>query len=207
MRGGIGLIGKLYVFEGIDGSGKTTVAKAVQAELEKRGVRCTYTKEPTDEGAKLLADPAICNPIESMLIFMQDRVKHTQQMAMDIWDGKIVLCDRYYYSTIAYQSFVLYKAGYFSRPWDGVEALRSVAALGAIKPEKVFFLDAPPKLAASRVSSRHSTSKYEVEDIQAHCDRVYRWMSATNFSTKWVCLLADYELDYIIDSVMKSIGV
>ena len=75
------MIGKLYVFEGSDGSGKTTLAKAVQAELTKRDVRCTYTKEPTDEGSKRLADPDICNPVESMLIFMQDRLRHTREMA------------------------------------------------------------------------------------------------------------------------------
>ncbi|MCK9599736.1 MAG: dTMP kinase [Dehalococcoidales bacterium] len=201
------MIGKLYVFEGIDGSGKTTLAKAVQAELTKRDVRCTYTKEPTDEGSKRLADPDICNPVESMLIFMQDRLRHTREMAKDIWDGKIVLCDRYYYSTIAYQSFVLAKAGYFKRPWSGVHAITDIASLGSLEPECTFLLDIPIDLAASRVSSRHSTSKYEVEEVQDHCDRVYRWMAATNLGGPWVCLDARDDLDHLVEFVVKAIGV
>lgn len=97
-------MGKFIVFEGIDGSGKSTLAKLVTKKLVAAGQNATYNFEPTktyDEGIEvrqLLEEGAT---VERMIeLFNADREKH--QADIKASDG-IFICDRYFYSTIAYQ--------------------------------------------------------------------------------------------------------
>jgi dTMP kinase len=90
------------VFEGIDGSGKTTQARLLAQKLN--GV---YTSEPTssDYGLKIrkLLNSTNSNDTELALLFALDRLKHCQTIQTHL-KTKPVICDRYYYSSLAYQS-------------------------------------------------------------------------------------------------------
>ncbi|KAA0015223.1 MAG: dTMP kinase [Thermoplasmata archaeon] len=95
--------GKLITFEGIDGSGKTTIAKMLYEKLKNKAI---LTAEPT----KTWIGEAVNRAIEERkdaktiaLLFIADRNEHTIAIKKWLNEGKIVLCDRYIDSTFAYQ--------------------------------------------------------------------------------------------------------
>ncbi len=101
--------GKLIVFEGIDGSGKTTVSKLFHKYLIDNNIESSWFREPSDSiwGKKIrdLADKMDSIPIEDEFIyFLEDRkidVKNNILPALK--NGKIVILDRYYFSSACYQ--------------------------------------------------------------------------------------------------------
>ncbi len=101
--------GKLIVFEGIDGSGKTTISKLFYKYLNKKGIKSSWFREPSDSiwGKKIrkLANKKDSIPIEDELFyFLKDRewdVKNNIQPALD--RNEIVILDRYYFSSACYQ--------------------------------------------------------------------------------------------------------
>jgi len=101
--------GKLIVFEGIDGTGKTSQLKALAAYLEEQGHVVTATREPSDGpyGKKIRALFTQRHTLtleEELGLFIADRMDHVQEVILPaLKQGKIVLTDRYYFSTAAYQ--------------------------------------------------------------------------------------------------------
>ncbi|MDP3481255.1 MAG: dTMP kinase [Desulfoprunum sp.] len=101
--------GLLIVFEGIDGTGKSTQLALLAEELSKRGYPVVTTREPTSgrygqEIRKLYLDRTSCSPAEELRLFIEDRRQHVREvLAPALANGKIVLCDRYFLSTVAYQ--------------------------------------------------------------------------------------------------------
>ncbi len=107
--------GALIVFEGIDGSGKSTQARKLVRYLKQYsqgGV--TYTKEPThhipkgNEIRKVLMGDAEMDPLELQKLFVEDRDWHLHYLIIpELGKGNTVICDRYFLSTIAYGSLEL----------------------------------------------------------------------------------------------------
>jgi len=102
-----------FVFEGPDGSGKSSILKEVKKELEKKvpKLNIIVTKEPgaTKLGNKirkiLLKDDLEINNSTNLLLFMADRSSHYQKILKPNLekDNTIILCDRYWESTLVYQ--------------------------------------------------------------------------------------------------------
>ena len=101
--------GVLIVFEGIDGTGKSTQLELLHNSLEKNGYLVTATREPTSgiHGQKirtLYQNRSSVSLKEELELFLADRKEHVDTLiAPALAAGKIVLCDRYYLSTAAYQ--------------------------------------------------------------------------------------------------------
>jgi dTMP kinase len=102
--------GFLIALEGVDGSGKSTQAGLLAASLEKDGHPVVLTREPTDSPAgqqlrSYLKGPSRhLSPEEELKLFMEDRRGHVSQIiSPSLARGKIVISDRYYYSSVAYQ--------------------------------------------------------------------------------------------------------
>ncbi len=102
--------GSLLAFEGIDGSGKSTQAGLLAAALKREGYQVVLTQEPTKglTGQKLrryLTGPVrSLSPTEELHLFILDRREHVEEVIKPaLAEGKVVICDRYYYSTVAYQ--------------------------------------------------------------------------------------------------------
>jgi dTMP kinase len=101
--------GRLIVFEGIDGTGKSTQLPLLAGHLEKLGFTVTITREPTDgvygrQIRALYSNRDKITPEKELQLFLDDRKEHIKQViGPDLALGKIVLCDRYYLSTAAYQ--------------------------------------------------------------------------------------------------------
>ena len=92
------------VLEGIDGCGKSSVARLVAKRL---GTKAVLTREPTDSWigrAVRRGDKHKVSPYTDALLFMADRAQHTEEISRLLERRKTVVCDRYYHSTVAYHS-------------------------------------------------------------------------------------------------------
>ncbi|NLI12574.1 dTMP kinase [Pelotomaculum propionicicum] len=105
--------GKFIVFEGIDGSGKTTQLNLLADDLRSRGFAVLNTREPggTRVGElirEILLDPAYGElvPRAEALLYAAARAQHVAQVILPaLREGRIVLCDRFLDSSLAYQGF------------------------------------------------------------------------------------------------------
>jgi dTMP kinase len=101
--------GLFVVFEGIDGTGKSTQLHLLTDKMLQLGYAVLSTREPTDGpfGQKirgLFVDRETVSPEEELELFIADRDQHVQKViAPALADGCVVICDRYYLSTVAYQ--------------------------------------------------------------------------------------------------------
>ncbi|GAB4338522.1 MAG: hypothetical protein Kow0089_10480 [Desulfobulbaceae bacterium] len=101
--------GILIAFEGIDGTGKSTQVKLLADYLRGRGYEVVETREPTDGpwGKKIRAlftNRQSVTPEEELDLFIHDREQHVREVVNPaLAKGKVVLTDRYYFSTAAYQ--------------------------------------------------------------------------------------------------------
>ncbi|MBQ3013285.1 MAG: dTMP kinase [Clostridia bacterium] len=153
---------KFIVFEGIDGAGKTTQINLLCKALEKRGFSCFVTAEPTDMPSgkairRALAKEVDKTPLEMAEMFARDRELHNTDAKAGIEkmlaDGTTVICDRYYYSSLAYQGTVL---GY-----DTVAAL-NLDNPNIRRPDICIFLDLTPEKSLQRIGGRgEKTEIYE----------------------------------------------
>ena len=106
---------KFIVFEGLDGSGKSTQIRLLEEKLTGLGHRIAVTAEPTASATGGLVRDALCaftprTAAELAVLFAADRVAHNVNPVWGIEkmlkDGRSVICDRYYYSSLAYQGSV-----------------------------------------------------------------------------------------------------
>ncbi|BAY99567.1 thymidylate kinase [Tolypothrix tenuis PCC 7101] len=106
--------GKLIVFEGVEGCGKTSQMQLCQEWLQNLGISVVITREPggTELGLdlrRLLLEKADNKPIAEvteLLLYAADRAQHVEQeLKPHLAQGKYILCDRYIESTIAYQGY------------------------------------------------------------------------------------------------------
>jgi len=101
--------GFLIAFEGIDGTGKSTQLQLLAEFLTARGCEVLVTREPTDgvygqRIRKLYTDRSRCTPEEELELFILDRKEHVKNVIIpQLNEGNVVITDRYYYSTAAYQ--------------------------------------------------------------------------------------------------------
>jgi dTMP kinase len=100
--------GFLIAIEGIDGAGKTTQAHFVQDALMTRGLKVMRTKEPTQgQWGQVLRDSALTGRLsidEEVETFIKDRQEHVETLIIpELRQGTIVIVDRYYFSSMAYQ--------------------------------------------------------------------------------------------------------
>lgn len=101
--------GRLIVFEGIDGTGKSTQIPLLRQYLEELGYPVITTREPTDGPfgkriRELYLNREKVSRRQELNLFLDDRREHVHNVLLPaLKGGKIVLCDRYYLSTVAYQ--------------------------------------------------------------------------------------------------------
>jgi len=148
--------GRFIVVEGIDGSGKSTMAGHVANELRRLGREVLRTREPggtpiSEQIRALLLDPenSAMVPFAELFLFMASRAQLVDEVIRpSLAKGVDVVCDRYYYSTAAYQG----AAGKV-----GIDTVLTVAEKIAKfqKPDLVLLLDLDPALARSRDGIRN----------------------------------------------------
>lgn len=141
--------GFLLALEGIDGAGKSVQAQAVAAALAARGFDVVLTREPTDgPWGRRIRESAVTgrmSPADELNAFLEDRKQHVAELIRpSLAAGKVVITDRYYFSTVAYQG---------ARGFDPAELLRLNEAF-AIEPDLLVIIDLTPEQALARVGHR-----------------------------------------------------
>ena len=154
--------GVFIVLEGIDGSGKTTLAKALKERMEAKGFRTELTAEPTSGTiGSLLRSEKIGDPKAETLLFIADRSCHTAEISSMLDEGISVISDRYYASTLAYQSAAL------EGPSFDYDLLEEMNRAVVREPDITILLDLDPEESAGRVSGRgERLSKFERLEFQ-----------------------------------------
>lgn len=141
--------GYLIAIEGIDGAGKTTQAHFVQERLQARGLTVIRTKEPTTgHWGQILRDSALTGRLstqEEVRAFIMDRTEHvTRVINPSLQAGHIVIVDRYYFSTVAYQG---------ARGLNPAE-LMAANEVFAPEPDLLVILDIDPAIGLQRIRTR-----------------------------------------------------
>lgn len=156
--------GKFIVLEGIDGCGKSTQVQLLAAALSARGRRVCATAEPTDSPTGKLLRAALSgrdprSPSEMAALFVLDRIGHNLApggIAEMLAAGNDVVCDRYYYSSLAYQGSLC--------DYEWVRHMNT-ACPDIRHPDLCVFLDISPAESLARVSTRGETPEiYEKEE-------------------------------------------
>jgi dTMP kinase len=139
--------------EGIAGSGKSTQARMLVQWLRKQGRKALKTREPTQSETGellrgILKKHTEIDPKALTFLFLADRIEHANQIKAELDEGKIVVCDRYMLSTLAYQS---------AQGLD-LEWLKGLHQ-GILQPELTFLLDIDPELSMQRLRSEDKFEK------------------------------------------------
>jgi dTMP kinase len=158
--------GVFIVIEGLDGSGKTTQAILLANKLSKNhAVSCTAEPSRGKIGTFirqgcLYEEKRLPTEAEALL-FAADRIEHMKnELAPAIAQGKIVICDRYIYSSLAYQG----SAG-LSLAW-----IKTINAR-ALQPDFSIFIDVAPERVLERL--RRKKSVMETLEIQVKVREIY----------------------------------
>ncbi|MFP3289872.1 MAG: dTMP kinase [Candidatus Nanopusillus acidilobi] len=151
---------KYIAIEGIDGSGKTTIANLLYNELSKKYNKIILMKEPYDKDLSKKIKEIILKEHEKnldygyllALLFTADRSIKNIDLKKYLNDGYIIISDRSIYSSFSYQ--ILYEG-------IDIEWLKCISKY-IIKPDITFVLDIDPKIAMERINSRgKSITSYE----------------------------------------------
>jgi thymidylate kinase len=137
----------LVAVEGIDGAGKTTQVSLLRDALRRAGESVVVSKEPTNgEWGQLIRDSASSGRLSlerELDLFIRDRTQHVAEVIKPALEtGNIVILDRYFYSTIAYQG---------SRGANVADLNAHMRSLFPL-PDAVFILDLDPILSLHRIA-------------------------------------------------------
>jgi len=189
--------------EGVDGSGKSTVAKAVCETLAERGIKAVLTREPTDSWLGDVVRRSYkkeTSPYTEAFLFMADRADHIVWIKNKISEGHLVVTDRYSDSTVAYQAALLSNelggsmAEY--RDW-----LLSVNASFILRPDLTFIFDIDPEISLQRLNNRNELTKFEKLEYLKKVRENYLAIAETE-ETK-VIVDASKPLEEVIGEVLR----
>ncbi len=160
--------GKFLVFEGCEGSGKSTQLRMLSEYLGKIGVNFIMTREPggnpiSEEIRKIILNgknTAMCDECEALL-YAAARIQHLKEIIEPaLAAGKLVVCDRFVYSSLAYQ-------GYARGLGDYVKEINAYA-LTNYPPDMTVFLDISPEDAFKRKHGADENDRMEQLGLEFH---------------------------------------
>jgi dTMP kinase len=158
------ILQRLVVLEGLDGSGTTTQMRLLSERLTREGRPHSATFEPTDGPIgqllrSVLARDTRAHPRSIALLYAADRNEHLYAPATGMEartkKGELVICDRYLFSSLAYQSI---ECG-----MDYVAALNAAFPL----PQCLLFIDTPVEICQERLRERGKAELYDSFDFQS----------------------------------------
>jgi len=187
--------GTYIVVEGIDGTGKTELAARLVPPLLRRGHSVSSFREPTDkflrgQYARLIKNDSF----SAALCFIVDRAMLRPEIERALELGDIVLQDRSFYSTLAYQF-----PGLHADAWRELERITRELAL---EPDLVLYLDAPVDLAMKRVEASGVRDPFEDEP---YLHRVKMKFEQMFQAPRWVRIDSTGSPDHTIEQAMNAL--
>jgi dTMP kinase len=174
------LKGIFITFEGIEGSGKSTQVRMLVDAFEKQGIPYLCTREPggteiSEAIRSILLNPQYesMKPETELLLYCASRAQHTGELILPaLAAGKVVVCDRYYDSTYAYQGA--------ARELDEglIDTLTKFVTYGRI-PDITFLIDLPVEIGLARIQSRN-LDRLEKETTEFHQRVRQQFLSIAN---------------------------
>ena len=203
--------GKFITIEGCEGVGKSTQLKKLASYLNDIGVDAVFTREPggTEISEKIRniildATNVEMTPVTELLLYAAARRQHTEQLIIKaVNEGKVVVCDRYADSTMAYQGF--------GRNLDKqvISSLNALATEG-VKIDLTLFLDLDPEKGFLRKGGADKSDRMENEKIDFH-KRVYQGFDHIAKTEERVARIdASKSVDEVFEQIktaLASIGV
>jgi len=195
-------MGHFFVFEGIDGSGKTTLSKKIAELLPvPPNIDKVWHREPTDgvygkQIRNFLSGRIELSPADQMDLFLKDRAESVANVIKPNLDKhNIIIQDRYIYSTAAYQG---------NKNLDAQSILEINYQQGFPLPDQVFFLDITPEEASERRAIRGGKSEFFDEDAKQNL--IYQnYMKILPSNT--IFLDATQSIEDLITAVLESINI
>jgi dTMP kinase len=195
------------VFEGIDGSGKSSLSDMTVSLLKDKGFAVKKLREPTSGSVglkirEILQSPVAPDPDILLQLFVDDRDEDVRfNILPALSSGEIVIMDRYYHSNASYQgaSGLSYK-----------RILKTNIERGFPKPDRVYLLDCAPSLALSRVSSRNdaagkSRDSFEKNEFLADVRRIYQEIADETFFMLDASLPLEENLKVVHDDMIRNL--
>lgn len=198
--------GLFVTFEGGEGSGKSTQIQKLYAWCQEQGIdNVLVTKEPGATAIGSIIRELILNQeckdlYTQAVLFAADRAVHILELIKPALDnGKIVLCDRYIDSTVAYQHWGL------GLPRDLIDKLNGISSKGIV-PDLTIWLDVPPEIGVQRVAHRSSRlDQFETKNLDFHRRIQAGYTSeAKNHPHRFVRIDATQDLETVFSQVKDA---
>lgn len=161
--------GLFIVIEGIDGTGKSTQVRRLGEWFTAQGREVVLSREPTDGpwGKRLRESGGTgrLSPEDELQYFLNDRRQHVDELILpSLAQGKVVILDRYYFSTMAYQGI---------RGFDPAEIRRKNEAFAPV-PDRLIILDLDVDAALERIGSRGDiANEFEKRENLERCRETF----------------------------------
>ena len=161
--------GRFITLEGPDGSGKTTVATALCRRLEEKGIPVVHTREPggieiSEAIRNIILDPknTMMDAKTEALLYAASRRQHlVEKVFPAVKEGKIVICERFLDSSLAYQGY--------GRQLGFDEVLGiNLFAIDNTYPDLTIYLDIDEQAGLDRLSDREFKDRLDQESIEFH---------------------------------------
>lgn len=195
------------VFEGIDGSGKTTIIKQVVKLLKKipkYRKNIIFTREP---GGTIIGEEIReiilknyqkkIDNITETLLYAASRRQHIVEKIKPNLKNKIILCDRFIDSSFVYQGFI--------RGVD-IEKIIKINSFATenIKPDITFVFDIDPKLSLKRIAKRHKKNHFDLEKISFHQKARQAFLKICK-NKNHILIKADEKISQIANKIYQKI--
>ena len=156
-------MGIFITLEGIDGSGKTTVSRIINARLEKDGYKVMPVKEPTETPlGKFIRSEILCSGspgeedvLASLFLFSADRTLHIDKIKTELNNFDVIICDRFIDSTYAYQAAGLSDTDENKKLKDFILSVNEfILEQKKFSIDRTYLFDLKPETALNRLNGR-----------------------------------------------------
>ena len=199
---------KFITFEGPDGSGKTTISRAVTDRLLEQGYAVRYTREPggsriAEQIRKIILDPA--NTEEDArteaLLYAASRRQHLTDVVLPaLEEGIHVISDRFIDSSLAYQGCGRHL---------GIEEVYAINrfAIEEHMPDKTIFLDVPAEIGLARIrANRSSLDRLDREVLQFHEDVFAGYRKVIDmYRSRMILIDAARDMEAVIEDAYQAV--
>jgi dTMP kinase len=191
--------GKLYVLEGLDGSGITTQSTLLRNYLVRKGKDALLTKEPSDGLIGGLIKACLrkewkTDPLSLQMLFAADRAHHlSNEIEPALKNGKYVICDRYILSSLV-----------FGATEVSVDTLKHLNSHFR-KPNLIIFVDTQPKVCMDRMKkARHHVELFEEEHKLVQIRK--NFLALKGYFPNTQVVDGNLSAEKVLDSIIKVVN-